>query len=101
MLPYTPVHHLLARALGVPIVLTSANVSDEPIAYRDDEALARLHGIADAFLAPAPSTSGRTTAWCGPSAGLRSPSGAHGGTRPSRSSSPGRSRGRSWPAAPS
>lgn len=50
MLPYTPVHHLLARALGVPIVLTSANVSDEPIAYRDDEALEKLRGIADLFL---------------------------------------------------
>jgi hydrogenase maturation protein HypF len=31
-------------------VLTSGNVSDEPIAYRDDDALARLGGIADAFL---------------------------------------------------
>jgi hydrogenase maturation protein HypF len=51
MLPYTPLHHLLARALAAPIVLTSGNVSDEPIAYRDDEALARLGGIADAFLA--------------------------------------------------
>ena len=51
MLPYTPLHHLLARALAAPIVLTSGNVSDEPIAYRDEEALARLGGIADAFLA--------------------------------------------------
>ncbi|MEU6425001.1 carbamoyltransferase HypF [Microbispora sp. NPDC046973] len=51
LLPYTPLHHLLLRALGEPIVLTSGNVSDEPIAYRDDEALERLGGIADAFLA--------------------------------------------------
>src|SRR5262249_49589502 len=50
MLPYTPVHHLLTRELNIPIVLTSGNVSDEPIAYRDDEALERLWSIADAFL---------------------------------------------------
>jgi hydrogenase maturation protein HypF len=50
MLPYTPVHHLLTRALNIPIVLTSGKVSDEPIAYQDDEALDRLRGIADAFL---------------------------------------------------
>ncbi|HXJ78368.1 MAG TPA: carbamoyltransferase HypF [Candidatus Methylomirabilis sp.] len=50
MLPYTPVHHLLARALHGPIVLTSGNVSDEPIAFIDDEARARLAGIADFYL---------------------------------------------------
>lgn len=51
MLPYTPVHHLLMRELGGgSIVLTSGNVSDEPIAYRDDEARERLGGIADGFL---------------------------------------------------
>jgi len=50
MLPYTPVHHLLARALRAPFVLTSGNVSDEPIAYQDQDALERLGGIADAFL---------------------------------------------------
>jgi hydrogenase maturation protein HypF len=50
MLPYSPVHHLIARELGAPFVLTSGNVSDEPICYRDDEALDRLRGIADAFL---------------------------------------------------
>ncbi|HYZ55161.1 MAG TPA: carbamoyltransferase HypF, partial [Streptosporangiaceae bacterium] len=50
MLPYTPLHHLLLRAVDRPIVLTSGNISDEPIAYRDDDALARLGGIADAFL---------------------------------------------------
>ncbi len=51
MLPYTPLHHLLLRELGRPIVLTSGNVSDEPIAYQDEDALARLAGIADEFLA--------------------------------------------------
>ena len=50
MLPYTPLHHLLLAAVGGPMVLTSGNVSDEPIAYRDNDALARLGGIADAFL---------------------------------------------------
>ena len=50
MLPYTPLHHLLLRAVGGPIVLTSGNVSDEPIAYRDEDAYRRLGGIADAFL---------------------------------------------------
>jgi hydrogenase maturation protein HypF len=51
MLPYTPLHHLLLRELGRPIVLTSGNISDEPIAYDDKDALARLAGIADGFLA--------------------------------------------------
>ncbi|HSL08531.1 MAG TPA: carbamoyltransferase HypF, partial [Pseudonocardiaceae bacterium] len=50
MLPYTPLHHLLLRATAAPIVLTSGNISDEPIAYRDDDARRRLTGIADAFL---------------------------------------------------
>ncbi len=50
MLPYTPLHHLLLAAVTGGIVLTSGNVSDEPIAYRDADALARLGGIADAFL---------------------------------------------------
>ncbi len=50
MLPYTPLHHLLARAAARPIVLTSGNISDEPIAYTDDDARDRLAPIADAFL---------------------------------------------------
>ncbi|HEX9359305.1 MAG TPA: carbamoyltransferase HypF [Streptosporangiaceae bacterium] len=50
MLPYTPVHHLLLRDFPRPMVLTSGNVSDEPIAYQDADALARLGGIADVFL---------------------------------------------------
>jgi hydrogenase maturation protein HypF len=51
MLPYTPLHHLLARSLeGRPIVLTSGNVSDEPMVVGDEEALRRLGPIADAYL---------------------------------------------------
>jgi hydrogenase maturation protein HypF len=51
MLPYTPLHHLLFEA-GAPdvLVMTSANRSNEPISYRDDDALEQLTGIADAFL---------------------------------------------------
>jgi len=50
MLPYSPLHHLLLADAGAPLVLTSGNVSDEPIAYRDEDALERLAPIADAFL---------------------------------------------------
>ncbi|MEU8192825.1 carbamoyltransferase HypF [Microbispora amethystogenes] len=50
LLPYTPLHHLLLRALAEPIVLTSGNVSDEPIVHRDEEVRERLGGVADAFL---------------------------------------------------
>jgi hydrogenase maturation protein HypF len=49
-LPYTPLHHLLLAAIGRPIVLTSGNLSDEPLATDDDEAVERLSSIADAFL---------------------------------------------------
>jgi hydrogenase maturation protein HypF len=50
MLPYTPLHHLLLEQAGRPIVATSGNISDEPIAYRDADAASRLAAIADAFL---------------------------------------------------
>ncbi|HYA08163.1 MAG TPA: carbamoyltransferase HypF, partial [Gaiellaceae bacterium] len=50
MLPYTPLHHLLWNDLQRPFVLTSGNLSDEPIAFDDDEARRRLGGVADAFL---------------------------------------------------
>lgn len=50
MLPYTPLHHLLLAEVGAPIVCTSGNLSDEPIAYRDADALSGLDRIADAFL---------------------------------------------------
>jgi hydrogenase maturation protein HypF len=50
MLPYTPLHHLLLRKTGLPLVMTSANLSEEPIAKDNDEAFVRLHDIADYFL---------------------------------------------------
>jgi hydrogenase maturation protein HypF len=50
MLPYTPLHHLLLADAATTLVMTSGNVSDEPIAYEDDEALTRLAPIADRFL---------------------------------------------------
>jgi len=70
MLAYSPLHHMLLAYLEEPasgaavgcgamrgperglatLVMTSANVSDEPIAYRDEDALARLGGIADMLL---------------------------------------------------
>jgi len=50
MLPYTPLHHLLLREVERPLVMTSGNISEEPIAKDNDEALIRLKGIADYFL---------------------------------------------------
>ena len=49
-LPYTPLHHLLLRDAGVPLVMTSGNFSDEPMVTTNGEALERLHDIADVFL---------------------------------------------------
>ena len=53
MLPYTPLHYLLLEPVdGWPLalVMTSGNYSEEPIATANEEALARLDGLADAFL---------------------------------------------------
>ncbi|MGA9406669.1 MAG: carbamoyltransferase HypF [Bacteroidota bacterium] len=50
MLPYSPLHHLLMRELGFPVVATSGNLSDEPMCTDEHEALKRLHGVADLFL---------------------------------------------------
>jgi hydrogenase maturation protein HypF len=50
MLPYSPLHHLLMRECGFPVVATSGNRSDEPIAIGNEEAVARLGDIADLFL---------------------------------------------------
>lgn len=54
MLPYTPLHYLLFRFPGTPgfeaLVMTSANLSEEPIVISNSEAMEKLSGIADAFL---------------------------------------------------
>jgi hydrogenase maturation protein HypF len=50
MLPYTPLHHLLVRDFGGPLVMTSGNLSEEPICRDEEEAEERLRGIADLFL---------------------------------------------------
>ncbi len=50
LLPYSPLHHLLMAGVQRPLVMTSGNVSDEPLAHDNEEALRRLAGIADLFL---------------------------------------------------
>jgi hydrogenase maturation protein HypF len=50
LLPYAPLHHLLLAAAGRPLVMTSGNLSEEPIAFEDGDALERLGEIADLFL---------------------------------------------------
>lgn len=50
MLPYTPLHHLMMKELGFPVVATSGNRSDEPICIDERDALGRLGSIADTFL---------------------------------------------------
>jgi hydrogenase maturation protein HypF len=50
MLPYTPLHHLLLRDVARPLVMTSGNLSEEPIAQNNEEAWRRLRNLADWFL---------------------------------------------------
>ncbi|MBI5647519.1 MAG: carbamoyltransferase HypF [Ignavibacteriae bacterium] len=50
MLPSSPLHAILLRELDSPVIATSGNISDEPICIDNDEAVARLHGVADLFL---------------------------------------------------
>jgi hydrogenase maturation protein HypF len=49
MLPYTPLHHLIVAESELVLVMTSGNVSSEPIAYQDEEAFERLKDIADFY----------------------------------------------------
>jgi len=49
-LPYTPLHHLLMQEAGRPLVMTSGNMADEPMAYRNADALKQLDTVADLFL---------------------------------------------------
>lgn len=50
MLPYTPLHHILMEEGPEVLVMTSANISEEPLVFRDDDAFSTLRDIADAFL---------------------------------------------------
>lgn len=50
ILPYTPLHHLLMRESGLVLVMTSGNISSEPIVFEDEDARERLKGIADYFV---------------------------------------------------
>ncbi|MBI5462324.1 MAG: carbamoyltransferase HypF [Gammaproteobacteria bacterium] len=50
LLPYAPLHHLLCRAFAAPLVMTSGNLSGEPVLTDNAEAQSRLTQIADAFL---------------------------------------------------
>lgn len=50
MLPYTPLHHLILKRMKVPIVLTSANISNEPQCINNEDAKDKLSKIADYFL---------------------------------------------------
>ncbi len=50
MLPYSPLHYLLMSNIDQPLVMTSGNISAEPISYDDGEAVRRLNKIADYFL---------------------------------------------------
>lgn len=50
MLPYSPIHHLLLEAIGVPLVATSGNLSEEPICINEREALIRFSNLADLLL---------------------------------------------------
>lgn len=50
MLPYSPLHHMLLQRAARPLVMTSGNLSDEPIAHHDDDAAARLTPLVDGLL---------------------------------------------------
>lgn len=50
MIPYTPLHHLIMKELGEPVIATSGNISEEPMCIDKDESIERLSGIADYFL---------------------------------------------------
>ena len=51
MLPYSPLHHRLMAAVGRPLVMTSGNLSDEPIAHTDSDAVDRLSPLVDGIVA--------------------------------------------------
>jgi len=50
MIPYTPLHHLIISKIDFPLICTSGNLTEEPIAFKNEEAFSRLRNIADYFL---------------------------------------------------
>jgi len=50
MLPYTPMHYLIFKEMDRPLIMTSGNITEEPIYYRDEEAIEKLQDIVDYFL---------------------------------------------------
>jgi len=50
MLPYTPLHHLIFKKISFPLIMTSGNISEEPIVFENDDAIKKLSGICDYFL---------------------------------------------------
>lgn len=50
MLPYTSIHKMLLERVGFPLVMTSGNISEEPICTNEEEAYSRLKDVADGFL---------------------------------------------------
>ena len=50
MLPYTPLHHLISDHIDIPLIMTSGNISEEPIAAENAEAFEKLKDICDYFL---------------------------------------------------
>ena len=106
MLPYTPLHHLLLRDAGVPLVMTSGNLSEMPILKDNDEALDELGHIADAFLLhnrPIHMRCDDAVWWVDRFAGEQDWRGsrcaARAGMRPTRCACHGRPRGPSWLSA--
>ncbi len=100
MLPYTPLHHLLLRAVGgIPLVMTSGNRSDEPIAYQDD-AVRRSWPASPtcSWSTTGRSTSAATTRSRASSMASSCRCGARAATPPGRSSCRWPVRGRSWPS---
>jgi hydrogenase maturation protein HypF len=50
MLAYTPLHYILLKILNIPLIMTSGNISNEPIITKNDEALYKLKNVADYFI---------------------------------------------------
>ena len=101
MLPATPLHHLLLADAGTTLVMTSGNLSDEPIAFQDDDALTRLAAGCGPAARPRPADRcpcgrfDRAFTWQRPRSAAAA--GGHAAMRPARSACPSRRR-RCWRA---